>query len=57
MNPYISNNDKDEFGQRFCPDIAEWFLEWVTNNLAPEDVYDYNTLSQWALDNGYVTEE
>lgn len=45
------------FGEEIFPqyplDIA---IEWIQNNLEPEDVFTEKQLSQWAKDAGYVEE-
>jgi hypothetical protein len=53
MNIHISEATKNEFGEIFLLQI----IEWVRDNFSVEDVYDFDTLYQWALDNGFVDEE
>lgn len=31
-------------------------IEWIKNNLNPEDVFDENDLIEWAEDNGFFQE-
>ena len=37
--------------------IVDELLEVITANMSPEDVFDEETLKDWAEDNGYVKEE
>lgn len=32
-------------------------IEWVKDNMKPDDVFDNTDLSTWAEDNGFVKEE
>ena len=32
-------------------------IEWIQNNLEPEEVFDEATLKSWAKNNGFVEEE
>jgi hypothetical protein len=32
-------------------------IDWIANNLAPEDVFAVFILEDWALDNGFTKEE
>jgi hypothetical protein len=38
------------FGRAFLNDI----LDWIFFNLAPEDVFDTETLEKWAIKNKFV---
>jgi len=35
---------------------ASYVLDWVADNFAPEEIFDEETLRQWALDSGFVEE-
>lgn len=37
--------------------ILDDTVEWVCNNLEPEDIFDEDKLKQWAEENDYVLEE
>lgn len=37
--------------------LLELALDWITNNMEPEDVFDDDRLSDWALANNFVKEE
>ena len=50
---YIKNSQREDFGAAFLDEI----IEWVKNNLTPEEIYDKDVLEEWALDNGFVEEE
>jgi len=41
-----------QFGNRFLDNI----IDWIKNNLMPEDVFSKNALADWARENGYVHE-
>jgi len=41
-----------EFGSKFFDEICDWLNE----NVSPSSVYDEETLSAWAEENGYVKE-
>ena len=35
-------------------DLLEKTLEWIKENLSPEDVFDEGALAEWAEKNSYV---
>ncbi len=35
-------------------DPLEMAIDWISDNLSPEDVFDKKTLDQWAIDSGYT---
>ena len=37
--------------------ILENTIEFISESLAPEEVFDYDELRDWAKDNGFVEEE
>jgi hypothetical protein len=46
---------KDNLIDRLC--IAQdyaWVVEWVKDNFSLDDLFDFDTLSEWAKDNGFV---
>lgn len=53
MPMHISSSTIQDFGDSFLLVI----LEWIRDNFAVDDVYDYDTLYQWALDNEFVEKE
>ena len=51
-----------EQDQSFIEDIIdlrllERSLEWIGQNMPPEEVFDKKRLKEWATENGYVKEE
>lgn len=32
-------------------------IDWINTNLNPDDIFDYDTLEDWAFDNGFVRRE
>ena len=38
-------------------ELLEKSIEWIQNNLAPEDVFSEDALSDWANDHGFVEDE
>jgi hypothetical protein len=36
---------------------AEWVLDWVEQEFNPEDVFNFEMLKTWALENGFVEKE
>ena len=44
--------DRNLFGR----DNLDTILDWINDNMAPEDVYAEEKLTTWAEDNGYVKE-
>jgi len=47
-----------EFMEAISPTLDQ-AIEWIKNNLTPEDVFDEEDLIEWAEDNGFyqTTEE
>ncbi len=41
----------------FSSNLLEDVIDWIKDNLNPEDVFEENVLSVWAEDNGYILEE
>ena len=37
--------------------LLEDMLEWIKNNLQPDDVFSVKELEDWALDCGFIKEE
>jgi len=37
--------------------LLEAAIEWIQNNLAPDEVFAEKQLTVWAEDNGYIKEE
>ncbi len=38
-------------------DLLDKVVEYIRDNLRPEDVFDDDELSEWAVDSGYVKPE
>lgn len=36
--------------------LASDAVDWVADNLEPDEVYDDNALQEWAENNGYIKE-
>ena len=41
----------------FHPAILEDVIDWINNNLSPDDVFDLEELKDWAINNGFIEEE
>lgn len=37
--------------------LLDYSVDWIRDNLSPDDVYDRSTLEEWALNNGFVEDE
>ena len=49
---------KAQFIKETIPEnLLEEMVEWIGNNLVPEDVYPDSTLEEWADDNGFSRED
>ena len=49
-----------EFAAELMPDGNDWLgkaIDWIKINMNPEDVFDKDTLNDWAVDNGWVPDE
>jgi hypothetical protein len=44
------------FDRDLIPSLNQ-ILEWVRENLAPDEVFKSSELSEWARENGFVSEE
>lgn len=59
----ISENDERDFGRDVLQNICmlDDVITWISRHLDVEDVFDVDTMTDWALDwasdNGYVKEE
>ena len=47
-----SDQDKD-FGHKFLHEIADY----IAAHFRPEEIFDQEVLTKWAVDNGYKTNE
>ena len=52
----ITLQQEREFMEKISPRLDE-VIEWIKNNLNPEDVFNEEDLIEWAEDNGYFTED
>ena len=49
---------KTQFIKETIPEnLLEEMVEWIGNNLVPEDVYPDSILEEWADDNGFSRED
>lgn len=46
----------DELLSRLGTDFT-WVLDWVADNVEPDEIYDDARLGEWAEENGYVKEQ
>lgn len=42
-----------EFFTEFVPSSIEDAMKWINEQLAPEEVFDYEKLCKWAEENGF----
>ena len=49
--------DRDFIGSVIPSSLLEQAIEWIASNLNPEDVFPDNVLSEWALRNGFVSDD
>jgi hypothetical protein len=52
-----AQQDKDFLGAMICPTLLEEAIEWIGNNMSPEDVFSECQLDEWAVDNEWVEAE
>jgi hypothetical protein len=45
-----------KFEQTVSPPDLDDVLEWIKENLEPEDVFEQKKLEEWAMGNGWVGE-
>lgn len=48
--------DKEFVSSIISRTLLEDAIEWIKNNMTPEDVFNSSELSDWALSNGFVRE-
>jgi hypothetical protein len=51
--------DNRNFSQHILPnqaDLLDTAVDWIRDNLSPEDVFNREQLKQWASDDGYTKE-
>ena len=46
--------DKEFVSAIISAHLLEEAIEWIANNLSPEDVFSVEQLSDWATDNGFI---
>lgn len=49
--------DADFIKEVIPTSLLELALDWIANNMEPEDVFDDEALSEWAMASGFVKEE
>lgn len=52
-----SLQDKDFIATVIPSLLLETAIDWISSNLAPEDVFSEDDLDTWAVDSGYVKSE
>ena len=51
-------NKNESFILEVIPsDLLEAVIDWINDNLTPDEVFDEYELEDWAEDNGFVREE
>lgn len=47
-----------EFSSSILPitSLLDDTVDWIRDNLTPEDIFDESTLEEWALSNGFIVE-
>ena len=56
----ISRYQEKKFFFTMLPDDASFLseaLDWIRDNLPPEEVFTESQLQAWAVENGYVVDE
>ena len=53
----ITRKQEDDFKDAVFADVLDNMIDWINDNLAPEDVFDEEILNDWALENGFVKAE
>lgn len=43
--------------ENFGSELIGRVIKWIVRNMKPEDVFDYDALEEWALDNGFEEHE
>lgn len=57
MTEVISYREKAQFDTHFVREhsnLLETAVEWITENLSPEQVFEASRLEEWAEENGFV---
>lgn len=49
--------DKAFISEVVSDDLLKKAVEWIQNNMEPEDVFEHGKLSTWAVDSGYIRPE
>jgi hypothetical protein len=52
-----TREQEKEFTEAVIPNALEAAVEWIGDQLAPEEVFDESRLHAWAEDNGYTKED
>ena len=47
----------NEFVESILGTILEDSVEWIGNNMDPEDVFSESDLSYWAMEHGFIGED
>ena len=56
----ISRDEEKKFFFTMMPNDTSFLseaLDWIRDNLPPEEVFTESQLQEWATDNGYVPED
>ena len=56
MQRNLSHDADRVFGNYVLSHIDWILLDWIADNMNPEDVFPDEALDRWAEDNGYVVE-
>jgi hypothetical protein len=49
---------REEFISSVMPSgLLDDAIEWIGDNLSPEEIFDIKELEMWAEDNGYIKED
>lgn len=51
----FGNRLEDRFiREAITPDLLENIVDWITDNLSPEDMFSEKQLEEWAEENGFT---
>jgi hypothetical protein len=57
MEKKFSSYSNQQFGKELVGDeLLNRAVEYIRDNLNPDEVYDKEDLEEWAIDNGFVKE-
>jgi hypothetical protein len=55
--PTTAQQDREFLGTIINSTLLEEAIEWIANNMNPEDVFSESQLDEWAVDNDWVEAE